>query len=388
MLIVTVMLVILFTSLTTIMSRSMIKERVSTMHRIAEDPTRKYQLRNPGENTIMLPYFVLEYDTKGELQAYGDSRFDLSDMEELKTLYEKARTEERPEGVLEEYALRYVTIETPHGQKQVYTDMSQEKTMVYRFAKLSFFLGIATFAILLGTSVLMSGWATRPVSEAWEKQKQFVADASHELKTPISVIMANAELLQQMNGDEVQQKKYMDNILAMSYQMRRLVGSLLDLARLDKSETDDGKEKLLLSEIVENCILSFEPLYYERGLTLEYEIEPELYIRADEREIRQCMDIFLDNAQKYSEKGAVKLKLTRVGHHAELTVRNPSPELSKNECKDIFKRFYRRDKARTSSGSYGLGLPIAESIAANHGGKIVCTWEAGEICFTMTMPLL
>jgi signal transduction histidine kinase len=100
------------------------------------------------------------------------------------------------------------------------------------------------------------------------------------------------------------------------------------------------------------------------------------------------VDILLDNAQKYSEPGTVRLTLRRAGRTGELTVSNPFPELSKAECRDVFKRFYRRDEARTQSGSYGLGLPIAEGIVKLHGGKISCAWEAGFVRFTVTLPLL
>ena len=116
-------------------------------------------------------------------------------------------------------------------------------------------------------------------------------------------------------------------------------------------------------------------------------MEPAIRVRADEQLLRQVVDILLDNAQKYSLPGVVRLFLQRSGaHHCVLRLSNPAAELSKTQCRDIFKRFYRRDEARTSSGSYGLGLPIAEGIVKRLGGKISCEWADGEICFTVTLP--
>ena len=111
-------------------------------------------------------------------------------------------------------------------------------------------------------------------------------------------------------------------------------------------------------------------------------------MRGDEQLLRQVVDILLDNAQKYSLPGTVRLSLQRSStHHCALRLSNPADELSREERRDVFKRFYRRDEARTSSGSYGLGLPIAEGIVQRLGGKIVCDWANGEICFTVTLPI-
>ena len=201
--------------------------------------------------------------------------------------------------------------------------------------------------------------------------------------------MANAELLQQPGYSEEQRRGFSESILAMSQQMRHLVESLLNLARLDTLwETDSLVAALDLSVLVEDCILPFEPLYFERGLLLETEVEPGIRVQGNDRVLRQCVDILLDNARKYSDPGTVHVRLRKSGRQAELTVANPSPELSREECRSIFKRFYRRDTARTAAGSYGLGLPIAEGIVERHKGKISCAWENGEICFTVLIPLI
>ena len=134
-------------------------------------------------------------------------------------------------------------------------------------------LAVVSFAVFFAASLLLSRWAVRPVEIAWRQQKQFVADASHELKTPLTVIISNAELLQQPGYDEAQRKKFSDSILIMSRQMRHLVESLLDLARLDSVQGTNDFAELDFSALVEDCILPFEPLFFERGLQLESEVE-------------------------------------------------------------------------------------------------------------------
>lgn len=389
MLIVTILLVLSLTVLINYIQKSMVSERYAILHRIAEDPGRKFRPSTIDETEFYPPYFILMRDGKGNLLSFGDSLFDLSEKEELEKLYERTLDVGKLEGIVEEYDLRFVRMETPWGPKLVFADMSGDRAMTRHLINDSILVGLCAWVIFVGISVLLSIWAVKPVDEAWKQQKQFVSDASHELKTPLTVIMANAELLQQPGYSDEQRRGFSESILCMSRQMRHLVENLLNLARLDTlRETDSLVEALDLSVLVEDCILPFEPLYFERGLLLESEVEPSIRIRGNEQVLRQCVDILLDNAQKYSDPGTVHVRLRKSGRQAELTVANPSPELSREECRSIFKRFYRRDTARTAAGSYGLGLPIAEGIVERHKGKISCAWENGEICFTVTLPMV
>ena len=389
MLHVTILLILSLTVLVSYIQKSMVSERYSVLHRIAEDPGRKFRPSTVDEADFYLPYFILERDGNGNLLSSGDSLFDLSEIEVLEKLYERTLGIGKLEGIVEEYDLRFVRMETPWGPKLVFADMSGERAMTRRVVNISILVGLGALMILAAGSLLLSGWAVKPVEDAWNQQKQFVTDASHELKTPLTVIISNAELLQQPGYSDEKRQCFSESILSMSRQMRHLVESLLNLARLDSTlDTDELHANLDFSALVEECILPFEPMYFERGLLLESEIEPGLQVCGNEVPLRRCVDILLDNAQKYSEPGTVRVRLCRDARQAVLTVTNPYPELSKRECRDVFKRFYRRDSARTDSGSYGLGLPIAEGIVEKHGGKIRCDWENGEICFTITIPAI
>lgn len=387
MLLVAILLIFSLIVLDNYIQKSMESERFSILHRIAEDPERKFRPGTVDETSFYPPYFILMRDGNGKLLSLGDSLFDLSDEAELQKLYGRTLALEKLEGTVEEYDLRFVRMETPWGPKLVFTDMSGERAMTRRVVNISILVGLGALMILAAGSLLLSGWAVKPVEDAWNQQKQFVTDASHELKTPLTVIISNAELLQQPGYSDEKRQCFSESILSMSRQMRHLVESLLNLARLDSTrDTDELHANLDFSALVEECILPFEPMYFERGLLLESEIEPGLQVCGNEVPLRRCVDILLDNAQKYSEPGTVRVRLCRDARQAVLTVTNPYPELSKRECRDVFKRFYRLDSARTDSGSYGLGLPIAEGIVEKHGGKIRCDWVNGEICFTITIP--
>ena len=387
MLLVTILLVLSLTVLISYIQKGMVGERYAILHRIAEDPGRKFRPSTIDETEFYPPYFALVRDKNGDLHAFGDSLFDLSETEVLEKLYERTLEIGRLEGVVEEYDLRFVRMETLLGPELVFADMTGERAMTRHLVKNSILVWLCALVIFTGISVLLSTWAVKPVEQAWRQQEQFVSDASHELKTPLTVIMANAELLQQPGYSDEQRRGFSENILSMSRQMRRLVESLLDLARLDSlRETENLMADLDLSSMVEDCILPFEPLYFERGLTLLTKVEPDIRVHGNEQVLRQCVDILLDNAQKYSEPGTVQVCLRRNGLQAELTVTNPTSELSENERRNIFNRFFRRDTARTGTGSYGLGLAIAEGIVERHNGKISCGWEDGEICFTVLLP--
>ncbi len=368
------------------MRRQIVRERIQIMSRLAEEPLH---LRLPVSNGIdeaSLSWFSLERGENGELRSFGGG-FDLSDSQLLTGILSAAESMTEPTGTLPDYDLRYFRATTPHGQKYIFSDLASERAMVHSLYRSFTVVGVISVAALFVLSLLLSDWAVRPMDKAWQQQKQFVADVSHELKTPLTVIMTNTELLQQAGYDAEQRQRFSASILAGARQMRSLVEGLLELARLDAWK-EPILETLDISAIAEDCILPFEAFFFERGLILETEIEPGLHIRGNERLIRQVIDALLDNARKYSDPGTVRLTLRQTGRSCLLSLKNPSPEISREECRALFKRFYRRDEARTVSGSYGLGLSIAESIVTRCGGKIACEWAEGEICFSVSLPLV
>lgn len=189
---------------------------------------------------------------------------------------------------------------------------------------------------------------------------------------PLTVIMTNAELMQGADCDEANRTASVSNILVMSRQMRNLVEQMLELARADNIQHRPLFSSVDFSRLVFDATLPFEPIFYEKGLSLQTEITENITVTGDPSQLRQVLDILLDNAQKYSGPNAATwVTLHRHGKgRCLLSVANEGEEISQGDLGNLFKRFYRADQARTRTGSFGLGLSIAETIVRQHNGKI------------------
>ena len=363
------------------------RDSVAMMRSIAAAPFQPGRPDAPSEG-VRLPYFTLQLGARGEIIAAGGGYYDLSDQEFLRNLIDACARSGKEVGLIEEYSLRFCQVDTPNGWRLVFADVTSERATLRNLLETCAIVGLLCFAAFLGISVLLAAWMVKPVDKAWEQQKQFVADASHELKTPLAVIMTNAELLQGPDCDKQDQAKFSGSILTMSRQMRVLVERLLELARADSGQRGAAFETVDLSALAESALLPFEPLFFEQGLTLGSEIEPGVAVQGGGPQLRQVADILLDNARKYSSAGGcVTVVLKRMGkRHCRLSVSSPGEALSKQELKDIFKRFYRVDKARSRDGSFGLGLPIAQSIVEQHHGRIWAESGEGRNIFYVELP--
>ena len=198
------------------------------MQAAALRPTRPERPGNVPES-VRLPFFTVELSKTGAVTASGSDLYDLSDEDFLRELMLAAQTQGQNDGLLTAYHLRFFRAVTPDGEKYVFADTSAEQATLKGLVRTSALIGLGSLAVLFALSVLLARWAVRPVELAWRQQKQFVADASHELKTPLSVILTNAELLQAAQ-DEQTRRRFSANILTAATQMRALVSGLLDLA--------------------------------------------------------------------------------------------------------------------------------------------------------------
>ena len=379
---VTAMLFVIFGLVYNFTKNNLETESISMMRAIAADP---FRLGRPDESSpdLKLPYFSLQLGIRGELIATGGGYYDLSDQEFLKGLIEESMGSLQETGIIKEHDLRFCRAVTPVGTVLVFADMSSENTTLDNLVKTSAMIGIFSFLVFLCISIFLSRWAVKPVGEAWLRQKQFVADASHELKTPLTVIMTNAELLQGDEYDDTERKNFSKGVLLMSQQMRLLVENMLELARSDAEQTKQQMQPVNFSKLVLDSAISFEGVFVESGLTLESVIEPEIAVLGNEQGLQQVVDILLDNAQKYSSLGGeITVSLCHTGQNkCQLKVSNPGAEIPEEELKKIFQRFYRMDKARSRDGSFGLGLSIAESIVTRHKGKIWAESSGGYNSF-------
>ena len=331
-----------------------------------------------GEQNSGAPCFSLSQTHRGDLLISGDAYYDLTDTNKLISIFQQAWEMGSVSGVLKDDSLRFYRTENVLGVKFVFTDITSEQQTLARLIRNNTLIGIAAFLAFLVLCSALARWAIRPVEKAWQQQRQFVADASHELKTPLTVILTNAELLQDERYDEAEKHRLAVNIQTMSQQMRGLVESLLQLARADNADSRAEKQTMDYSRLVLSGVLPFEPVYFEQGLTLDSRVEEGIFVNGDSRQLGQVLSILLDNGCKYSAPGStVTLSLSRQGRgKCLLTLDSPGTPMSRETCRDIYKRFYRADEARAMNHSYGLGLSIAQEIVESHRGKI---WtEPGE----------
>lgn len=335
------------------------------------------------------PYFILSYDEKGKIFSQGgEDFFDLSDKGFLEELMAQAESGP-PEGLLRAYKLRYLSMHIPDGEQRViFMDASAERSAMVGLLRNCLLVGAAALVVFFVLSVFLARVIVKPVERAWNEQRQFVADASHELKTPLTVISTNAELLASPDYSETEKSRFAGNIADVAEKMRSLVEGLLELARADNGSMQLNMEVVDMSRLVSDALLLIEVLYYENGLSLESSVEENIRIRGSGQYMEQILEILLDNALKYSRPGStVKLFLRRQGASCLLTVENQGDTISHEDLKNIFKRFYRTDKARSDSESYGLGLAIAESIVSAHKGKIWAESENGVNRFYVRLPI-
>jgi len=362
-------------------------QSMQMMQTIAANP---FQLGRPDQNNteyVQLPFFVVQISRRGELIAASGGYYDLSDTKTLLRITQTVLESEKENGVLKDYRLRFRKTVTKTGQQIIFADMSSEQATMENLVRNCVAVGLCSMMVFLGLSIVLARWMVRPVDQAWRQQRQFVADASHELKTPLTVIMTNAELLQSPQYPEEECRRFAQSILTMSRQMRGLVEGLLELARVDNGAVKMNDGEVDWSGLVAENLLPFEPLYFEKGLTLSAAIDKGILIRGSASHLRQVLEILLDNAMKYSSpQGEVRVKLARNGGHCVLSVASPGEEITQENLKNIFKRFYRVDKARSRDGSYGLGLSIAQSIVQEHRGKIWAESRNGTNTFFVQLP--
>lgn len=389
MIIVTVMLCVIFFMVLHFTKDNLEKQSIQMMHTITLNPIKPDRPNDSSPDT-KLPFFTLQTGQKNELISTGGSFYDLSDADFLQELIDITSSSDKQIGTIDEYNLRYIRIDTPFGKNLVFADMRSEINTVNSLIRNCIIIGSVSFVAFLVISLLLARWAVKPVDKAWTQQKQFVADASHELKTPLTVIMTNAEMLRSTECSDISKDKFSSGILTMSHQMRGLVESLLELARIDNVSAKLSLAPVDLSAIAYEAVLPFEAVFFEKELTLNTSITENIKLNADEAQIRQLIEIFLDNAQKYSYPNTtVTVSLKHVGRkYCRLSVENIGDPISKEDLKNIFKRFYRVDKVRSMNHSYGLGLSIAEGIALNHNAKIWAESSNGINTFSVQFPIL
>ena len=247
------------------------------------------------------------------------------------------------------------------------------------YFRMSLLIFILLEILIIYVSNTLTKWLTKPAIEAFSKQKQFIVDASHELKTPLAIITASAESLEM----EPTEKKWLDNIKSESERMNKLVTDLLDLAKSENMEIKEKYNINNLSKIIEKTSLTFESLIYENKLKIEDNIDKDIMFSCNPDKIKQLLGILLDNAIKHSTKNSkITVNLYKDKNNIILEIKNKGKEITKEDQEKIFDRFYRVDESRNRSDNrYGLGLSIAKNIVTSHNGKIFVNCKNGYTTF-------
>ncbi len=356
----------------------------------ALDPLRPFGggLGQDDELRTGLPAFYAVADRWGRVGlALGFNA--VLDEETVVRAVEEALAAGRESGRLEGLGLRFLIRSGGNRLELAFAGMDWERGAVRRQALAAALILAAALPGFFAVSVLLSRWLVRPVEESWRRQQQFVADASHELKTPLTVLLADADILLGHPDDTIRsQSRWVEHLRDEGLRMKGLVEDLLFLARGDAGDRERPRGRVELSQVCEGCVMSFEPLAFEAGLVLESSVAPGVGVTGDGEELRRLCAILLDNACKYCGPGGTVRVTLEGGGEAALTVHNTGEPIPAEDQAHLFERFYRADAARgREKGGYGLGLSIAAAIVERHGGKMAVRSPAGEgTAFTVTLP--
>ena len=397
MTLVTAILAVVFFSAYFSMARNISGLSRQVLYRVSQEETVGGGVTRPdisitiGGDRVLLPYFTVNvWPSRGggyTAQITGGTYSNLEDTEELTAILRDCLSQNRQEGTVSSYQLRYLRQDNGLYEKLAFVDMSMEQAVLRKTMGSYLVIALASLTLLLGVSILLAHWATLPVEKAWKQQRQFLSDASHELKTPLTVILSNAELLEQTELPD-RPARWADNILSEAGRMRSLVEEMLTLARADNMVRAAVPVEVSLSDIAADCALAFEPVAFEAGKPLEYQIAGGTLVLGDGDKLRQLISILLDNAIKYGAGGGtITLSLQKTDRQAKLTVSNPGDQIPSEQLARLFERFYRADDSRGEKSGFGLGLPIARTIAAEHKGTLKAESDAVSTRFIYTMPL-
>lgn len=316
------------------------------------------------ETQFSTRFFTVWLDGEKQILRINMDSVSSISRDDVKEYLQKALKEGRERGWVSDY--RYRILETGQGATVVFVNGSMNWAVTTRLLVTAFLVLLGSALLILLLTVLLSKRVVRPVAESYEKQKQFITDANHELKTPLTLILSNLDIVEA----ELGQNEWLDDIRSEGERMGLMINQLVALSRMDESQTHMVRAAFDLSAAVEDTVSEFRPLAAEREKKLQTSIEPGIRYEGDEGLIRRLASILLDNAVKYCDEGG-EIRVEVCQHrHPVMIVENTYAQVGQLELDRLFDRFYRADKARTFSGSFGVGLSIAQSIVRSHRGSI------------------
>ncbi len=321
-------------------------------------------------------YFSIWIAPDGQINDINIQQIASIDQETAIEYAEKVLATSSDQGFVEEY--RYAVTEEFNGMRISFLDCGRRIDSFKSFLYASIGMSLAGYLVVFVIIFILSGKILQPIIESYEKQKQFITDAGHELKTPLTIINANVDLLEMDLGTD---NESLQDIQLQTRRLRSLTDDLVLLARMEEAETTISKIDFPLSEVVAEIAHTFEALAIREEKIFEYTIQPMISFCGNYKAITQLVTILLDNALKYSPADSkVSLVLSQQNHSITLSVTNDmTAEMNSEQLKHVFDRFYRTDNSRNSeTGGHGIGLSIAKAIVIAHGGEINAYTKYGK----------
>lgn len=332
-----------------------------------------------SETPFSTRYFTVFFDGNGEVEKAFTESIHAIDEETAIEYARRAMESGRERGWLLSY--RYKVFSTDLGQGVVLVDGSMNRSALMQSMTIAGAVLLASAALVLALIFLLSKRAVKPIADSYEKQKQFVTDANHELKTPLTLILANLDIAEAELGSN----EWLDDIRAEGHRMTELVNQLVALSRMEEGQPLNFT-RVAFGKLVDDTASEFLPLARSREKALTVSVDLECTCLGDEALLRRLIGILLDNAIKYCDSGGEICVTVRGGRHAVLTVENTYRSVGELELSRLFDRFYRADKARKFTGGYGVGLSMAKAIAEKHKGEITAYQkDATHIGFKVTL---
>jgi len=331
------------------------------------------------------PIFNVTIDNEGVIvDVNGDLFVDDLELSKIVSLMINEK------GKVSEYHIRYTSQEKGLYTSYLVTDIKQENDLLLRLLINLITIGVVVLVTFIFISFKLSKMIVKPAEIAWENQKQFISDASHELKTPLTVILANSELLYEAKLEGEINRNRINYVQQEAYRMKQLVEEMLFLAKFDEFSSDRNKEYHNISDIILESVLMFEPIAYESKIKMLSDVDEDLIIECIPEQIKQLNHIFIDNAIKYTPTGeTIEITLKKVKNQIVYKVNNGGTYIDEDELDKIFNRFYKTDKVRNSTkNSFGLGLSIAKKIIEFHYASInVMSSKENGTTFDVRFPI-
>ena len=361
-----------------------LKESVDTIESITSRPFYQTDFYDKELMFMDLDVYIIRFDSDMNITSvynYSDDDLTSEDIVNITKQYNKSysRLEQ-----INLFSAKYVLLMNPRNEL-IIINIEDINAKLVLSAQVSILIFVLIELLTVYIVKMLTNWLIRPVEEAFLKQKQFIFDASHELKTPLSVIMTSAECL----SKNPKETKWLDNIQSETERMNKLVLDLLNLAKYDNSYENRVLSVIDLSKLVEKSVLTFESLIYDKGLNLKYHIDQDVNFKCVDSEMKQLVEILVDNAIKHAyDKSTITVDLIKKKDEISLVVKNRGDKIPKEEQSKIFERFYRSDNSRNrNENRFGLGLAIAKNIVLSHNGKIYVECKNGYTSFISTFKV-